>query len=45
MSALLLLAKPIAGIIGIIIGVYILIYSRKNLKKIKEKEQATNKKE
>lgn len=45
MSAVLLLAKPIAGVIGIIIGVYILIYSRKNLKKIKEKEQATNKKE
>ena len=35
MCLLLTLAKPIVGIIGIIIGVLICVYSRKNLKAIK----------
>lgn len=39
MSLLLLLAQPIFGVIGIVIGIACFISARKNLKKIKETEE------
>jgi len=43
MCLLLTIAKPIVGIIGVILGVFICVVSRKNIKKIKENN--LNKKE
>lgn len=45
MSLVLLLASPIAGIIGIIIGVFVFVYYRKKSKELKENINKDNKRE